>query len=116
MLTSILRTLVPALWGSFIVWLLALVPALEPVRELLLSMSDLAVPILTAVIIAAWYALWRRIEPVLPGWLTAALLGSSHAPVYAKDAIVGELAADGSIIDWHDAGKPKHSTEDAGVE
>lgn len=112
MLTSILRTLVPALWGSFIAWLLTLVPALEPVREQLISISDLAVPVLTAVIIASWYALWRRLEPLLPGWLTAALLGSRHAPIYAKDAIVGELVTDRSIIDWHDAGKPKHSADD----
>lgn len=82
MLTSILRTVVPALWGSLIGWLLSVAPVLEPLRELLLSQADVLVPILGAVIIAAWYALWRWLEPLLPAWLVRAVLGSAKTPVY----------------------------------
>lgn len=112
MLTSILRTVVPALWGGFIGWALTLVPALEPLREQLLAYGDLAAPIIGAVIIGAWYALWRKLEPRLPDWLTRILLGSAQAPVYAKHAIIGEQVLDGEITGWHDAGKPKHSADD----
>lgn len=45
MLTSILRTVVPAFWGSWIGWILASVPALEPLRANLLAYGDLAVPV-----------------------------------------------------------------------
>ncbi|MDO5866044.1 MULTISPECIES: hypothetical protein [Paenarthrobacter] len=82
MLTSILRTVVPALWGSLIGWLLSVAPVLEPLRELLLSQADVLVPILGAVIIAAWYALWRWLEPLLPAWLVRAVLGSAKTPAY----------------------------------
>ena len=113
MLTSILRTIVPALWGSAIGWLLSIAPVLEPLREQLLAYADWLTPIIGAIIIGAWYALWRRVEPLLPVWLTRILLGSAQAPVYAKEAIVGELVTDGEIVPWHDAGKPKRSAEDA---
>lgn len=82
MFTSILRTVVPALWGSFIGWLLALVPILEPLRGELLSYSDVLLPIVSAVLIGAWYAFWRWLEPRLPDWLTRIVLGSSKTPVY----------------------------------
>lgn len=82
MLTSILRTLVPALWGSFIGWVLAVVPILEPLRADLIQYGDLAVPVITAVLIGAWYAFWRWLEPRLPDWLTRILLGSAKQPTY----------------------------------
>ncbi|MDI2019611.1 hypothetical protein [Paenarthrobacter nicotinovorans] len=82
MFTSILRTIVPALWGSFIGWLLALVPILEPLRGELLSYADVLLPIISAVLIGAWYAFWRWLEPRLPDWLTRIVLGSSKAPEY----------------------------------
>lgn len=82
MLTSILRTVVPALWGSVIGWALTIVPVLEPLRADLLAYGDLAVPVIGAAIIGGWYALWRWLEPKLPDWLTRVLLGSASAPVY----------------------------------
>lgn len=84
MLTSILRTLVPSLWGSFIGWVLAVVPVLEPLRADLIAYGDLAVPVISAVLIGGWYALWRWLEPRLPDWLTRILLGSAKAPVYVE--------------------------------
>lgn len=104
MLTSILRTIVPAFWGSFIGWALALLPVLEPLRAELLAYGDLAVPFISAIIIAAWYVLWRKVEAWLPDWLTRILLGSSQAPTYAKDAIVGEVVTDANLTpDWQAA-------------
>jgi hypothetical protein len=82
MLTSILRTLVPALWGSLVAWLIGVVPILSPLEAHLLGLSDVILPVITAVIIAAWYAFWRWLEPRLPDWLTRAVLGSAKAPVY----------------------------------
>ncbi|WP_417220479.1 hypothetical protein [Arthrobacter sp.] len=92
MLTSILRTLVPALWGSFIGWVLAVVPVLEPLRADLIAYGDLAIPVISAVLIGAWYALWRWLEPRLPDWLTRILLGSAKAPTYwNENSISGDV-------------------------
>ena len=82
LLTSIIRTLVPALWGSVITWLLGVAPALAPLEGQLLGLADLAVPIITAVIVGLWYAFWRWLEPRLPDWLTRTVLGSAKAPSY----------------------------------
>lgn len=81
-LISVLRTVVPYVWGLFIGWLITVVPVLQPLENDLLSIGTLALPVLIAVISAAWYALWRWLEPRLPDWLTRAVLGSAKAPVY----------------------------------
>ncbi|MCU6481305.1 hypothetical protein [Arthrobacter sp. A2-55] len=108
MLTSILRTIVPYLWGTFIGWALALVPVLEPLRADLLAYGDAAVPIIAVVLATAWYALWRWLEGKLPPWLTRILLGSALAPTYANvHTIAGEV-----VDDWHLVVSPKHSTEE----
>ena len=85
MLTAILRTVVPALWGSVIAWLIGVLPILAPFQADLTGLSDVILPVLTAVIIGAWYALWRWLEPKLPDWLTRAVLGSAKTPTYAVD-------------------------------
>lgn len=82
LLTGILRTLVPAFWGGLVAWLIGVVPPLAPLQAHLLGLSDIILPIITAVIIAAWYAFWRWLEPRLPKWLVTAVLGSSKTPVY----------------------------------
>jgi hypothetical protein len=81
-LTSLLRTIVPALWGSAIAWLIGVLPILAPLQADLDGLADILLPIITAVIIGAWYALWRWLEPRLPDWLTRAVLGSAKTPVY----------------------------------
>lgn len=83
-LISVVRTVVPYLWGLFIGWLITVLPVLQPLENDLLSIGTLALPILIAVISAAWYAFWRWLEPKLPDWLTRAVLGSAKAPEYAK--------------------------------
>lgn len=89
LLTSILRTLVPALWGSVITWLIGLLPALAPLEGDLLGLANIFLPIITAVIIGAWYAFWRWLEPRLPDWLTRAVLGSAKTPVYEGKHVAG---------------------------
>ena len=112
MITSILRTIVPALWGSIIAWVLSIVPALEPLREQLLSLGDLAAPIIGAVIIAAWYAFWRWLEPRLPDWLTRSVLGSAKEPSYEPLAVLASQVYDVNLTDtYHSADRPKHSAD-----
>lgn len=89
MLISILRTVVPALWGSFIGLLLSLFPVLEPLRGDLDGYAEVLVPIIAAVLIGLWYALWRKLEPMLPPWLVTVVLGSAKAPIYT-----GQTAAE----------------------
>lgn len=79
---SLLRTVVSSAWVLFIGWLVVVFPPFQPLEALLLSVPELVLPVIVAVIAAAWYAFWRWVEPKLPDWLTAALLGSSKAPVY----------------------------------
>jgi len=121
MLTSILRTLVPALWGSFIGWVLAVVPVLEPLRADLIQYGDLAIPVISAVLIGAWYALWRWLEPRLPDWLTRILLGSAKRPVYEPDRWVGirvdsvgnvtSSPSDPDPVNFPDEDGPRHLAE-----
>lgn len=94
MLTSILRTVVPALWAAFINWALVVVPVLEPHREELLGYGLPLAVLASAMLTAAWYAFWRWLEPKLPAWLKRAVLGSAKAPDYGK----------------HEAGRPAAET------
>ena len=57
-------------------------PVLAPLEGQLLGLATIALPILAAVISAAWYAFWRWLEPRLPDWLTRAVLGSARTPTY----------------------------------
>lgn len=91
LLISLLRTVVSSVWVLFIGWLIVTVPAFQPLEAQLLAVPELVLPIIVSVAAAAWYALWRWLEPKLPDWLTAALLGSSKAPVYP--AITGSQVA-----------------------
>lgn len=81
-LISVLRTVVPYIWGLLIGWLITVLPVLQPLEQELLSIGTLALPVLIAVISAGWYAFWRWLEPKLPVWLTRAVLGSSKTPEY----------------------------------
>lgn len=110
MFTSILRTIVPALWGSFIGWLLGLLPILEPHREALLEYGTPLSAIVAAVLIGAWYAFWRWLEPRLPDWLTRAVLGSAKTPTYGKHVEIkqGDLhITNGGLTIYDSRERPK---------
>lgn len=84
---SRLRTIVPILWGSLVATLLRLVSPHLPgdVGQALVDWlgSELALTAVTAAVIAAWYWVWRRLEPRIPDWLARLALGSARAPGYA---------------------------------
>ena len=88
-----LRTFVSWGWGIAITWFLTVAPIFEPFREDLLALSDWALLVTVALVSAAWYALWRLLEPRLPKWLTAALLGSSKQPVYVSKEVAATVPA-----------------------
>lgn len=84
--TSFIRTMVPIMWSAVVGWLLMLIPALEPVRELLLDQSDTLVLFIGGAFAAGWYALTRWLEPKLPDWLSGILMGSAKTPEYSGDS------------------------------
>ena len=88
-LTSILRTIVPYAWGLVVTWLITLLPVLAPLEGQLLGLATIGLPVLAAVLSAAWYAFWRWLEPRLPDWLTRAVLGSAKTPVYPSQPVSG---------------------------
>lgn len=74
---SIIRTGVPVLWTTFLAWLVSLgVPG--GLAEMLSGVGVLLVPVAVTVV----YAAQRWLEPRLPRWLAAVLLGSSRQPLY----------------------------------
>lgn len=92
---ALLRTAVPALWGSLASWLIVQVaghlpPPLTDLVAIVLQ-SDLATSLAVAAAVAAWYAMWRRMEARLPPWLVRATLGSARTPSYT--APVGSSTA-----------------------
>lgn len=74
---SWLRTVVPTAWGAVVAFLLSRVPELHD--ALVNPGVTMAV---TAAVVTLWYTLFRKLEPHIPAWLTAFLLGSNRAPVY----------------------------------
>lgn len=80
---SIVRTAVPAAWGTLMAWLLSLglpaeiAAAADRVDELL---------VLVCVISIYTGARWLERRPWMPGWLASVLLGSSRQPVYVHAA------------------------------
>lgn len=106
MLTSILRTVVPALWAAFINWALVIVPVLEPHREELLGYGLPLAVVASAILTATWYASWRWLEPRLPAWLIRAALGSAKVPSYEGRHLLitqGELTIRNAGLTVHDS-------------
>jgi hypothetical protein len=95
-LTSVLRTVVPALWGSALAWLVA-AGILDQAGAL--AAAPFASAVLVPVAIGAYYALARLVErqPWAPAWLAALLLGAPAAPDYRAgppSGVGAALAAD----------------------
>jgi hypothetical protein len=106
-----------------VTWAITALPVLAPLRDQLLGLADFALPVLAAVISAAWYAFWRWAQPRFPDWLIRAVLGSAKTPVYLgkhaatpaadvdpgiyyKPATTGEAAIDQGTITTTTSGKP----------
>lgn len=90
---SIIRTVVPALWGTGLAWLVTQVPALEPVLNQS-GMTGLGA-VIAATLIGLWYALFRSIEAKLPPWLTVLVLGSNRPPTYTVNGTVNYTRDEG---------------------
>jgi hypothetical protein len=82
---SIIRTVVPSLWGAALAWLVTQIPALEPVLNES-GMTGLGA-VIAATLIGLWYALFRSIESKLPAWLTVLVLGSNRPPTYVDGTV-----------------------------
>lgn len=88
LVASWLRTVVPGLWsavlGTVLGWLAAHAAWSLDLLELL--NIDPTTERFTAgvvlIVLAVWYALWRKAEPHIPDWLTRIVLGSSLTPAY----------------------------------
>lgn len=92
-ITSVIRTVVPLLWGALVTYLITLVPAVAQVVDPA-NVVGLG-PAVAAVLAGAWYALMRKIEPSLPAWLTVIVLGSNKTPTYAPAVAAPGPVADG---------------------
>ncbi|MEU0465006.1 hypothetical protein ABZ215_13465 [Amycolatopsis sp. NPDC006131] len=77
-LTSIVRTIVPGAWATLVAWLVGL--GLPDVVTGWLSGLGGRVTELVALVVV--YVFVRWVEPRVPSWLAALLLGSSKAPTY----------------------------------
>ena len=85
---SLLRTVVPVIWGSAIAWLLTVISVPAPVGSFLTNQTDLVV----VASITLWYAAFRWLEPKLPAWLTRIVLGSNQTPSYAVPVLGAYLS------------------------
>lgn len=105
---SRLRTVVPKLCGlaigAFLVWAGANAPWVLAVLDMLgVDLSDPAVVTGISLFVVGltevgWYELWRRLEPLLPDWLTRLTLGSVKHPVYVGPDEVAAVAPKGAFI------------------
>src|SRR5436309_13451166 len=80
LLTSWLRTIVPALWSALLAWLVA--HAVLP-SGLAAALGGVGQQMLVPIVLALVYAGLRKLEPHLPRWLARLLIGSVRQPSYA---------------------------------
>lgn len=74
---SLARTVVPAVWGLLLDWLISLGVSLPTEVAAALQL------LLGLVLVSAWYGLWRLVEHLLPPWATRLVLGANTAPAYS---------------------------------
>jgi uncharacterized membrane protein (DUF441 family) len=79
-LLSLIRTVVPVGVGAFVAWLASL-----GVDAGATANTGLVIGV-TGLVIGAYYALVRAIEPKLPAFLRALLIGAARTPTYAPAA------------------------------
>jgi len=104
LVTSWLRTVVPGLWSALVTalltWATASAPWLLGVFDALhidLESPTTAVFVM-GVVLAIWYAIWRRVEPHVPDWLSRVALGSAKAPSYLANFPVAKYATDDRVM------------------
>ena len=81
---ALLRTAVPAAWGTFLLWLATVLPVSE---DLMAQLGPVGTSVLAPIAVAVWYAVARKVEAHVPGWLRAILSGHPALPTgYEKPA------------------------------
>lgn len=104
LVASWLRTVVPGLYaaviGSVLAWLATHAGWVLDLLELLNidPQSTAFVAGVVTVVLAAWYAGWRKLEPYIPDWLTRLVLGSAASPLYVRTGETGAVAPKGTIL------------------
>lgn len=86
LIVALLRTIVPAWWGSLVAWFLAQLAGILP-GQITTALADaLAADVVraavVAIVIGAWYWAWRKLSPHVPDWLVRLALGSVRTPTY----------------------------------
>jgi hypothetical protein len=76
---SVVRTVVSYIYGLAITALLQWWTSVPSELAEWLG-SDVTIGAVVAIATAAWYALFRALEPRLPNWLTRLTLGSAKSP------------------------------------
>jgi len=95
-LTSVLRTLVPTLWGAGLAWAVAWLLTHGVPAELVDTLQPLQ-PVGTMVLVPASVtavyagARWLEARPWMPTWLSRVLLGSAKQPVYVTHRAAVEV-------------------------
>lgn len=86
-LVSLLRTAIPALWGTVVAWLVSTgILAPHAAAGVQAELTAATTPIAIGVV----YLLARLVEPHLPPWLTRIILGSNTQPTYRPSS--GDVA------------------------
>jgi len=80
---GLLRTVVPALWGSLVGMLVTFLTArgVDLPAEVLEYADGLSL-LVTLAAIGGWYALMRKLEPHMPDLLRTLLIGAPVEPTY----------------------------------
>jgi hypothetical protein len=90
LVTSWLRTTVPAIWGASVTAGLAAVEPHLPAwasTPLGAALADESTTLLvTVAAVAGWHAAWRHLEARVPRWLVRLALGSPRQPSYDDTA------------------------------
>lgn len=84
---SWIRTTVPVAWAALVTLLLEWWTSIPSEIADWIG-GEATVSVVTLVILAGWYALWRWLEPRLPTWLDKVLFGLSGSPVYSNGEVV----------------------------
>ncbi|MCL2453769.1 MAG: hypothetical protein FWD18_00475 [Micrococcales bacterium] len=83
LVTGWLRTVVPGSWAAFIAWALSTEVLPTWLGDLVQDHHVATTSVVVGLVLAVWYAAWRRIEPHVPDWLVRIALGSARPPMYA---------------------------------
>lgn len=103
---SWLRGVVPGAWSALVTALIAWAAASAPWLLDLLDVLNVdlgsppAVAFVVALVLAAWLAIWRRIEPHVPDWLSRIAMGSALTPAYQLGTVypVAAYNADDKVL------------------